>query len=159
MLRTCQTYHPRGELVDGYRVRQHPSYTAWSGMWSRCSDPDQPNYKNYGGRGVTICERWKHFKNFAEDMGIRPSKQHSLDRIDNSKGYSIENCRWATRIQQNTNKRTYITNKTGVSGIRVRNNKFNVRVTFEGKRKSIGNYDTIEEAIAAREKATRNSTV
>ena len=150
----ARTYHPRGEKVEGLSPRDHPLYYTWANMLSRCTNPNTPNFSDYGGRGVTVCERWHHFKNFAIDMGKRPSKQHSLDRIDNDKGYSPENCKWSTRQEQNSNKRTYRTSTTGISGIRFRGEKYQVRVLIDGKRKSIGNYNTLQEALDARAKAT-----
>lgn len=80
------------------------TYTAWTQMLSRCNDKDRKNYVNYGGRGITVCERWHTFANFLEDMGESPVGL-SLDRKDNSRGYCKENCRWATRVEQNNNKR------------------------------------------------------
>ena len=79
-------------------------YKCWSGIKARCLNENYPKYKNYGGRGITVCERWLKFENFYKDMGERQERL-SLDRIDNNKGYCKENCRWATYTQQNRNKR------------------------------------------------------
>lgn len=73
-------------------------------MRRRCMNPSDVAYPNYGGRGITVCERWNSFDNFVEDMGV-PASGLSLDRVDNNKGYSPENCRWATVSQQLNNQR------------------------------------------------------
>lgn len=81
-------------------------FRIWKGMKQRCSNKNCKSYADYGGRGITVCDRWKDsFENFIIDMGRRPSKRHSLDRIDNDKGYDPENCRWATASQQTRNSR------------------------------------------------------
>ena len=81
-------------------------YTSWGGMKQRCYNINNPDYKNYGGRGITVCDRWlESFENFIDDMGLKPTPQHSIDRINNNLGYSSENCRWATSKQQNNNTR------------------------------------------------------
>jgi len=80
-------------------------YWLWEGMRKRCNQKSEKSYASYGAKGITVCDEWKSFWKFLEDMGERPSPIHSLDRIDNSKGYSKENCRWATPKQQHENRR------------------------------------------------------
>lgn len=80
-----------------------PEHRSWSSMRSRCNNPNHHAYDYYGGRGIKVCERWDSFELFLADMGPRPSLSHSLDRIDNDKGYSPDNCRWATQIEQRLN--------------------------------------------------------
>lgn len=84
-----------------------PEYKAWSSMRARCLKPNHPKYHLYGGRGITVCERWDVYRNFLADMGRRPSSEHSLDRVENDGNYAPDNCRWATRSEQSRNRRPY----------------------------------------------------
>lgn len=79
-------------------------YKMWSMMVDRCHNPRNQSYERYGGRGITVCDRWRKFINFYEDMGEKPGGMQ-LDRIDNNKGYFKENCRWTTSQQNNRNRR------------------------------------------------------
>ena len=79
-------------------------YSIWNQMKQRCFNKNDKGFKNYGGRGITVCKRWLKFENFYKDMGERPTEL-SLDRINNDKGYSPHNCKWSTRTEQNNNKR------------------------------------------------------
>jgi pentatricopeptide repeat protein len=90
-----------GHTSDG---KTSKVYQAWHDMKRRCLNPNAPDYQNYGGRGITVCERWKTFANFLADMGEPPAGM-SLDRINNDGNYEPGNCRWATTLQQVRNSR------------------------------------------------------
>jgi hypothetical protein len=84
-----------------------PEYKTWSGIKRRCFNKNDKTYPRYGGAGITMCARWNEsFEAFVEDMGQKPSPEHSIDRLDNSKGYEPGNCRWATKFDQAQNQRT-----------------------------------------------------
>ncbi len=89
------------------RKSKTPEYRAWAGMFDRCYQAGHRFWHCYGGRGITVCDRWHTFENFLEDMGERPPgpTRFSLDRLDNERGYSPDNCGWRTHHEQLKNRR------------------------------------------------------
>ena len=117
-----------------------PEYGAWSQAKSRCCNPNHPQWLDYGGRGIKICPEWiTNPGRFIVDMGPRPSASHSLDRVDVNSGYSISNCRWATKKEQS------------------RNTRVNRMETYQGRTQCVAdwcdelglNYDTVIARLAS----------
>lgn len=97
------TKHGKAMLETGVR---HPDYCIWIKMKSRCLNPNDKSYKSYGGRGISVCDRWKDsFENFIEDMGWRPNNNYSIERIDYNGNYCPENCKWVHKSEQTKNTR------------------------------------------------------
>lgn len=112
---TIDNRHKHGHCIT---VGRSPTYRSWHSMKQRASNPNDANARHYSERGIVVCKRWLKFENFLTDMGERPDGQ-CLERIDNNKGYSPSNCRWATQAEQ------------------MRNRRSNVFIEYEGKRQTV----------------------
>ncbi len=104
--------HRTGAAANGFKhggaTHNHitPEYRAWVGLRSRCLNPRNHKYRIYGGRGITVCDRWGDFRNFLADMGKKPSKLHSIERVNRNGNYEPGNCIWATQFTQQRNRST-----------------------------------------------------
>lgn len=129
-----------------------PEWMSWSAMLSRCYNENSIGYKNYGGRGIVVCERWRNsFENFYIDMGIRPSADYTLDRKDVNGNYEPNNCRWLDRLSQTRNTRFQ---SNPMNGIRETiSGKFRVSIGVDNKSIELGTFSTIEEAQRVRKDA------
>jgi len=105
--KSCGCYQKRfpNRKIHGEGQHQTAEYRAWASMKRRCQNPNTKDYKDYGGRGIRICEAWQWYPYFLEDMGRKPSATYSLDRINVNGHYTPDNCRWATPKQQANNTR------------------------------------------------------
>ena len=133
----------------------HKYYQTWRDMINRCNNPKNEDYKNYGGRGIIVCEEWLDIKKFiAWAEATHPDIEGvSLDRIDNDLGYSPENCRWADRSTQNINKRISKRNTSGFVGVNWSKSKsiWVVNIKHHKVLKHVGRFKTKEEAVLARD--------
>ncbi len=155
-LRRNGSLNPVGKLYENHDYVGTQEYNSWSNMRRRCLDKEDGSYENYGGRGITVCDRWSNsFLSFIEDMGDKPFSNYSLDRIDNDKGYYKENCRWADRTTQNINQRIRKDNKSGIKGVFFDNtrNIWTSVLYFKNKRVHIEYHESKEDAILARKNA------
>ena len=155
----CQKVNTLGIKHGLYNNR---FYDTWNNIFKRCTNPKNKYYKDYGGRGITVCEEWLDVTIFiAWCESTHPNMEgYTLDRIDNDKGYNPENCRWADRSTQSINQRMMKNNKSGVVGVHYYkgNVKWVAYISVTNTRKHIGYFDSIEEAVLARDNyITQNS--
>lgn len=133
----------------------HRISAIWYSMINRCNSLLCKAYKNYGGRGIKVCDRWLDIKNFIEDMYPTYEEGLTIDRIDNNSDYELSNCRWTNRNTQSRNTRLiHSTNKTGFRGVSIHKklNKFQASIGLKNKKKYLGVFATALEAAVAYDK-------
>ncbi len=143
----------KGQPTHG--LTSHRFYKTWTGVIHRCNNPKNSSYKDYGGRGITVCDEWLDVRNFIEwAEATHPNIEGmSLDRIDNDKGYSPDNCRWANKTLQGVNQRIQKNNTSGFVGINwnKKNSNWKAVIGINTKKVKIGSFLTKEEAVLARD--------
>jgi hypothetical protein len=124
--KSCGCAKVKAWALSVHGLSNSREYKIWTDIKTRCYNPKKHNYQNYGGRGIRMCDRWLNsFSNFIEDMGMRPSKSHSIDRINVDGNYEPSNCKWSTNTEQANNRRT---------------SKF---IEFQGVRLTCGQWDAV----------------
>lgn len=168
---SCGCLHrERSREQKKHGMYQSPEYHAWESMKQRCFNPSNPEWHNYGDRGIAVCTRWRDsFEAFFTDMGVRPSPTLSIDRIDNNGHYSCgtcdhcrqmgwpANCQWATTAQQQQNRRREV-NPRGtnqVLGVTMDHGRYRARIDYDKASIHLGTFDTLDEAVFARQHAER----
>ena len=138
------------ETKTKHGFSSHRLYKTWKGMIQRCTNQKNEKYKDYGARGITVCERWLDINNFIEDMYHTFQEGLTLDRKNNNKGYYKDNCRWTTKCIQSRNIRTLsINNTSGFKGVTKHGSKFRAKICINNKQIHIGLFKTAIEAAKA----------
>ena len=141
-----------GCLKNTHNLSNHRLYQIWINMIQRCTNPKSTLYKNYGERGIEVCQEWQDVNNFINDMYPTFQEGLSIDRIDNNNGYSKDNCRWTTRKIQSRNTRVLISSNTsGYRGVHWRKSrkKWTSQIRVDSKKIHLGSFDTaINGAVA-----------
>ena len=153
----CYSNEIRGKSSVTHGMSASSEYGAWKNAIRRCTNPDDPKWEDYGGRGISVCEEWNQppeigFLKFYEDMG--PSNGLTLERIDVNLRYSKENCIWADCYAQGYNQRMLKVNTSGKTGVSEnKDGTWQAYINFKGKRYPLGEFAEFEDAKAAREAA------
>jgi hypothetical protein len=144
----------RKDTATTHGMTGTPTFKSWDTMIQRCNNRKTGNYKRYGKKGITVCDRWLKFENFFADMGERPEGK-SIDRINSYGNYESSNCRWATPAEQSRNTRLSRRNKTGAKGVHwdKRRQKYCVQIAVKRNPIYIGRFDKLEAAVQARKDA------
>lgn len=147
---SCGCYKKIKSIKHGFR--KHRLYSVWQQLVQRCTNPKHKRYKDYGARGITVCNEWLNIENFINDMDFTYIDGLSIDRIDNNKGYSFDNCRWvSSNIQSRNTRKLKSTNKSGYRGVYLKKGtkKWYSSIAVNYEKIFLGSYNTPIEAAKA----------
>ncbi len=158
----CMRKELLSKQVTSHGMSSTRFYKIWAGMVVRCEKPSHKQFYDYGGRGISVSERWRVFENFSEDM-LTKYEEHkethgesntTLERLDTDGDYEKANCVWATRTIQSRNQRIRSNNTTGIKGVSRRKcGKYQATITVNGNRRYLGLFESIEDAAKSRRSA------
>jgi hypothetical protein len=152
--RSCGCLRREATRTHGYTSggRKSPEYSSWVNIKGRMLSEVHRDYPQYGGRGLKLYEPWDEFENFLADMGPSPGRGYSVERVDVNDGYNPDNCIWATQDVQSKNQRRRKNNTSGFNGVSwdSKRGEWQVTISVDYKSISLGRYDNIEDAVAAR---------
>ena len=157
--RSCGCLIGKQNITHG--LTKHRLYGTWSSMTNRCNNKSNHAYNDYGARGITVCDEWLDIKNFINDMYPSYKEGLSIDRINNNKGYSKDNCRWADSFTQTRNTRRLVSkNTSGYRGVDMSGKKYKARISTDNGRVYLGTFETAIQAAKAYDKyVTDNNLV
>lgn len=144
-----------GATLHGCSVKNNKLYAIYRAMLDRCTNPNNSEFENYGGRGIVVCERWKDVSLFFEDMESSYSENLTLDREDYNGNYCKENCSWKDTSWQSYNKRQHPLNTSSKSGVSFSKDrqKWEAYISVNKKKINLGRFDSFEDAVRVREQA------
>lgn len=151
----CLSVDTARKVSTTHGLSSSSTYRSYRHMLERCSNPKEAGFEDYGGRGITVCDRWvESFENFLEDMGVKP-ENHVIDRIDPDGNYCPNNCRWVDRNTSSYNTRMQKTNTTGRTGVYwfKRVSKWIAAIHYNNKQIHLGYFSEFRDAVKARESA------